>query len=412
MTANTPTETRAAQQEITLLDMLLVLAAHKKLVFRLPIAVALLTAGITLLLPNIYTATTRILPPQQQQSSAAAMLGQLGALAGGAASALGIKNPNDLYVGMLKSRTVADDLIRRFELKQRFDVETLDEARKELEKVSEIIAGKDGIISVAVDDEEPKIAADLANAYVEELSKITTTLAVTEASQRRLFFEQQLKQTKDNLASAEVELKKSQETTGLIQLDEQAKALIEAVAQLRAQIAAKEVELGAMRTFATERNPDYIRTREQLAGLRVQLARMETASLAGDGNVLVPTGKVPEAGLEYIRKLREVKYQETVFELLARQFEIAKSDEAKDVSTIQILDHAVPPEKKSKPRRSLIVVLALLASGFLAALLAFLSEGLRRAEADPEQASKLARLRSIVAGNTRLGAIWGRKGNA
>lgn len=373
------------EDEINLLDLLIVLAKHKKLILGLPFAAALLAAAVSLLMPNVYTATARILPPQQGQSTASAMLGQLGALVGAAGGSLGLKNPNDLYVGMLRSRTVADRLIERHKLQERYAQQTLVETRKALEEASAISAGKDGIIAIEVDDEDPKFAAELANAYVDELQRLNQTLAVTEAAQRRLFFERQLKQTKDSLTQAEVELKKVQQATGVVQLDAQGKAAIEAVAALRAQIAAREVELAAVRTFATEQNPDYQRLIQELAGLRGQLARFERG---GETSALPSAGKLTEAGLDYVRKLREVKYQETVFELLARQFEAAKLDEARNASLIQVLDKAVPPDLKSKPRRALIVLLAALTAGFVAVILAFMRETRERTLQDPEQAER------------------------
>src|SRR6266581_8087932 len=198
-----PKESSAASissddDEISLLDLLIVLAKHKRIVFGVPFAVAVVAAIISLLLPNIYTGTTRILPPQQSASAAAALLNQLGGalggLAGAAGGTLGIRNPNDLYVGMLKSRTVADNLIVRFELAKVYDEDYLSETRKRLAKETTITSGRDGIIAIEVDDKNPKRAADLANAYVDELMRLTKVLAVTEASQRRLFFERQLLQ--------------------------------------------------------------------------------------------------------------------------------------------------------------------------------------------------------------------------
>jgi tyrosine-protein kinase Etk/Wzc len=394
--SNTPdvpeTSTTQSEDEISLLDLLIVLAKYKKLILGLPFAAAVLTAGITLLMPNIYTATTRILPPQQQQSTAAAMLGQLGALAGAAGGSLGIKNPNDLYVGMLKSRTVADNLIGQFKLQALYKKKTMVETYRALDKVSSITAGKDGIISIEVDDENPKRAADMANAYVDELYKLTQNLAVTEASQRRLFFEKQLKKAKDELAGAEVAFKQTQEKTGVLQIDAQGKAMIEAVGAIRAQIAAKEVEMGALRTFATEQNPDYLRAQQELIGLRAQLGKYEK----GGESDLLPTGKLPEAGLENIRKLRDVKYYETLYELLAKQYEMSRVDEARDASIIQVLDKAVSPDRKSKPKRAVTVILTAVVIGILAILIAFLRESLGKARQNPEQAMRLANLRDSL----------------
>jgi tyrosine-protein kinase Etk/Wzc len=349
-------------------------------------------------MPNYYAAVTKILPPQQNQSNAALALAQLGPAAGVAGASLGIKNPNDLYVGMLKSRTVADRLIERFSLQKLYDRTTLVDTRRALEQSTAISYGRDGIITVQFEDRDPQRAADIANAYIEELYRLTQTLAVTEAGQRRLFLEKQLKVTRDALADAEVELKKTQEATGLIKLDDQGKALIEAVAKLRGQIAAKEVEAATMREFATARNPDYIRTQTELSGLRVELSRMEKSTQSGgkEGDIFVPAGKVPAAGLEYVRRFRDVKYYETVFELLARQFEIAKIDEARDTSIVQVLDRAVTPERKSRPHRSLIVVVTAFV-GLLGALLwALVRDAYQRASARSEAREKFERLKALL----------------
>lgn len=381
---------------INLLDLAIVLAKHKKTILGVPLIAAVLVAGISLLMPNIYTAKTVILPPQQGQSSASAMLGQLAGLAGGVGSSLGIKNPNDLYVGMLKSRTVADSIITRFKLQELYEKDTMAATYKALDKVVSISAGKDGLISVEVSDVDPERAADMANAYIEELYKLTNTMAVTEASQRRLFFEKQLNQAKEGLAQAEVALKETQEKTGLIQMDAQGTAIITAIGELRAQIAAKEVELSAMRTFATEQNPDYQRTQQALASLRGQLAKLER-NKSGTGDVFIPTGQVPEAGLEYVRKLRDVKYYETIFELLAKQYELAKVDEAKDTSIIQVMDKAVAPDRKSKPKRALMVIMSAVGMGFLMLIWVFVREASEKAGQDPEQAMRLKTLRSYLA---------------
>lgn len=380
--------------EISLLDLLIVLAKNKFMIIGVTFGVAALAAIISLALPNIYTGTAKLLPPQQSQSTAAMLLGQLGGLAGISGNSLGIKNPNDLYVGMLKSRTVADSIISRFDLQKLYDEETMVQTRKQLERNTSISAGKDGLITIEFDDEDPKRAATVANAYVAGLQKLTQNLAVTEAAQRRLFFEQQLKQAKEDLTTAEVAMKVTQEKTGLIQLDDQGRAIIEAVATLRAQIAAKEVELRAMRSFATEQNSEYIRNQQQLAGLRSELTKLERSHIGGGGDILVPTGKVPEAGLEYVRRFRDIRYHETIFELLAKQFEVAKIDEAKEAAVVQVVDEAVPPDRKSRPRRSVIVVVFTLLAGIAAVLFAFVREALLRATENAEQANRLAALRT------------------
>lgn len=385
-----------ADEELNLLDLLIVLAKHKKRILGTGFAVAVLTAGVTLVMPNIYTASAKIMPPQQAESSAAALLGQLGALGGLAGSSLGIKNPTEIYVGMLGSRTVGERLATRFKLDTVFSKKLHSDTLKVLAGETSITAGKDGLIEIQVEDKDPKLAAALANAYVEELRNLMLTLAVTDASQRRAFYEHQLQEAKQNLADAEVALKKVQEKTGLIRLEGQAEAIIGAAANLKGQIASKEVELGAMRSYATASNPEVIRLQQELAGLRAQLAKVETGMEKGNGDIAIPTSQVPEAGLEYIRKMRNVKYNEAIFEVLAKQYEFAKIDEAKDSGMIQVLDPAIVPDHKSKPKRTIMVFLAAIAGGFLAACWAFVKEwadGVRNGA----RAGEFARLQTLRA---------------
>ncbi|RXZ43475.1 hypothetical protein EBB06_09990 [Crenobacter cavernae] len=374
---NPPAAASAREDEIDLMDVLIVLVRQKKWVIGCTVLIGGAALVASLLMTPIFTSKAIIMPPQQQGSGLSAMLGKLGGDMGGLGGLAGLKNPNDLYVGMLESRTVADGLIRRFKLKEMLGTQTMDDTRALLNGMSTISSGKDGLISVTVDHEDPLFAARLANAYVEELARLTQTLAVTDASQRRLFFEKQLKQSKEQLALAEVALRKTQEKTGLLQPEGQIQSIIGNVAQLRATIAAKEVELTAMRSFATEQNPEYLRTQQEIGGLKAQLAKLEQGQQTA-GDFMVPTGKVPQTGLEYIRRLRDVKYHETMFELLAKQFEMAKIDEAKDTSTIQVLDKATPADKKSKPKRAVITLLGVLAGFFVGVLGAFAREGLRR----------------------------------
>lgn len=379
-------------EEVSLLDLLIVLAKHKRLILGLPLGAAIVALIVTLLMPNTYTGVTRILPPQQSQSTAAAMLNQLGGLAGIAGQSLGIKNPNDLYVGMLKSRTVADNLIDRFELRKLYDKTTLDDTRKELESNTKIASGRDGIIVIEFEDKDPKRAATIANAYVEELYKLTQTLAVTEASQRRLFFERQLEQTRNNLANAETAARLGLEKGGLVVVDAQGRGMIETTARLRGQIAVKEIQISAMRAFATGQNPDLKQAQHELDAMKQELAKMEGTSSGRD-----KPGSVGKAdGMENLRLLRDVKYYETIFELLAKQYEIARIDEARDASLIQVLDKAVEPERKSKPKRALIVILTALVAGFLVVIWVFVKEAGERARQNPEKASRVEALRGYL----------------
>jgi uncharacterized protein involved in exopolysaccharide biosynthesis len=292
---------------------------------------------------------------------------------------------------MLKSRTVADNLISRFDLSKAYDEDKLSDVRKELERETTIAAGRDGIIAISVEDTDPKRAAELANAYVEELMKLTKVLAVTEASQRRLFFERQLLQAKDSLTGAEIAARQGLQKGGLAQVDAQGRSMIEVTARLRAQISAKEVQIGSMRTFAAEGNPELQRTQQELEALRRELARIEGSSAVDS---VVRGDFSGKSGLDNLGRLRDVKYYEFLYELLAKQYELAKIDEAKDATVIQVMDKAIEPDKKSKPKRALIVSL----STFIALLLGVVAAFVREASAkDPKMSERLRSFRTYLA---------------
>jgi tyrosine-protein kinase Etk/Wzc len=383
--------------EISLLDLLIVLAERKRTILWITAVFAVLAIIISLILPKRYTATVTLMPPQQNSSMASALTSQLGNLGGMAALAggsLGIKNPNDMFVAMLKSRTVEDAMVQRFGLMQEYHKRYLSDARKAFENRTTVDgSGKDGLIHISIEDRDPNRAAELANGYVDQFRKLSEHLAISEASQRRLFFEQQLEQAKDNLANAEEALKLTEQKTGLIQLDSQARALIESAASLRAQIAAKEVQIDSMRTFATSENSQLVQAQQELESMRAQLAKLGGTGDSVDAGLLVPKGKVPEAGLEYVRKLRDVKYYETIFEILARQFELAKLDEAKQGALIQVVDTAIPPDKRSFPKRGLVVIAATFVGFFVGIFSVLFQASLQRMKDDPETSSKLSLLR-------------------
>jgi uncharacterized protein involved in exopolysaccharide biosynthesis len=366
------------------------------MISRFTICATVVALVVSFLIPAKFIATTRILPPQQTQSSSVAMLAQLNPLAAGLGKDLGLKNPSDLFVTMLKSRTVEDALVSRFELRKVYRYKTFIEAREKLESRSKISAAKDGTISISFEDNDPRQASEIANAYVEELFKLTQRLAVTEASQRRLFFQRQLDQAKQDLGEAEAQLRKTQEQTGLIQLDGQAKAIIESIAALKAQIAAREVQFQRVRLFATEQNPEYQGLQQEMSGLRAQLARVEQTQPGGNGDIEIATAKIPAAGLEYVRRYRDVKYYETIFELLAKQYEAAKLDEAKNAAIIQVMDSAVVPEKRSSPKRSLITAVAFLLAFFCSSIWVIFAEFCQHLREDPETSARLQLFRKYL----------------
>lgn len=372
------------EEEVNLLDLLLILAKRKKLVLGITLGACAISVIVALLLPRIYRAETQILPPQQSESSVVSQyLGQLGGVSGLVGATAGLKNPNELYIGMLQSRTVLDRIVDQFGLMKLYEAEYREDAREELLDSIEVESDrKSGIIKVSVEDKDPDRAAAIANAFVDELRTLTGRLAVTEAAQRRFFFEEQLKEVKVALARAEDGIEKFQERTGAFQIDAQAKAAIEGIATLRAQIAAREVQLKVLKTYATMQNPDLQRVEEEVRGLKKELTKLEGSEGKGF-DPLMPTGRMPAVGTEYLRNLREVKYQETLFELLAKQYELAKIDEARNPAIIQVIDRAIPPERKAKPRRALIVLLASVTGLFLSLVIAFAGEFVDRSRSDP-----------------------------
>ncbi len=383
--------------EISLLDLLIVVAARKRTVLLVTGVFAVLAVIISLILPIRYTATLTLLPPQESSSMGAAMASQLGNLGGVAALAggsLGLKNPNDRYVAMLQSRTVEDAMVERFGLMQEYQKRYLSDARKAFQDHTTVDGnGKDGLIHISVEDHDAQRAAELANGYVDQYRDLSQNLAITEASQRRLFFQRELEQAKNNLANAEVALEQTEQKTGVIQPDSQARALIESAATLRAQITAREVQIEGMQTYATGQNSELIQAQQELAGLRAQLAKLGGSEDSSGSEVLIPKGLVPKAGMEYVRGLRDVKYYETIFDILARQFEVAKLDEAKEGAVIQVVDPAIPPDRRSSPKRGLIVIGATTVGFLLGIFLALLQAGIQRLKDDPEATVKLDLLR-------------------
>jgi len=383
MTDTPQTPADLEDDEISLLDLLQTIVDNLRLLVLGPLAVGVLTLGITFLIPPTYTANVKFLPPQQQQSAAASMLASLGGLGGLAGAAAGLKNPGDQYLAYLKSNAVQDALIERFKLQDRYEAKFKVDTRQALTANARAASGKDGLISLEVDDKDPQFAADLANAHVEELQKLLGRLAVTEAQQRRLFFEKQLAQAKEKLTAAEQALKATG-ISGSVLKSNPASA-VAGVAALQAQVTAQEVKVGAMRGYLAETAPDFKQALNELANLRTQLAKQEK-----DDNGKAGQG----AAGDYIATYREFKYQETLFELFAKQFEMAKVDESREGAVIQVLDAAQPPEKKAKPKKALIAIIATLASGFALLLFVFVRQALRNAGGDQETAGKLAALKS------------------
>jgi len=388
--------------EVSLLDLLIILASRKWLIFKITAVFGIVALLISLVLPKRFTAVATVLPPQQNSSLSSMLASQLGGslgslavLAGGSSGVL--KNPNDMYVAMFKSQTVEDGVIQQFGLMKEYKAKRLSDARNALEHNFTINGNnKDGLLHISVKNKNPERAAALANGWIDQFRKLSESLAITEASQRRLFFGNQLQQAKDNLTNAEEALKETEQKTGIIQVGAQASALIQSAAILRAQIGAKQVQLQALRSYATNENSNVVELQQELNSLQAQLAKLGGSGDVSSAGLILPKGKVPEAGLEYTRKLRDVEYQQTLFEILARQFELAKLDEAKEGAVIQVVDPALPPDRKSFPKRGLITIIAAILGFIVAVVFALTQAALERLREDPEHNAKLdLLLRSI-----------------
>lgn len=403
-------DARAAQSEnseVSILDITVLLVQHKRFILQFVVGCALLAAVISFLIPPRYEGKVVLLPPHTQNSSpASALLGQmgsssalgsLGALAGG----LAMKPPSEMYVSLLKSRTVEDAMIRRFGLMAEYREKRMSDTRKELERRTSILAGtKDSLITITLQDRDPQRAAELANGYVDEFRKLSATLAITEAARRRLFFEEQLEPAKENLSTAEEAMRKTQESTGVLQIDSQARTLIESVALLRAQVVAKEVQIQGMRSFAAEDNPDLILAKQELAALQKQLEQLAGSQNDTGSDIVLSKGKATHAGLEYLRRYRDLKYYEAVYELLVKGLEVAKLDEAKEGEIVQVVDQAVPPDQRSSPHRTLIVLIGTAVAFLVAVFCVVLRKGLQRTFEVPENQRRLEAIKLYWKGDT------------
>lgn len=363
------------EQEINLLQLLAVLVKRKKLIISITMAAVLLSVAYSLTLKNVYTATARILPPQKETGGGlSALFGQTGGLAALAAGGLG--GGSDLYVSILKSRSVADDVIKKLNLTAKLKANNADIVRQRLAGKVNINAEKSGIIVIAANDKDPKQAAELANAFVEELGRTTVRMNLSKVGTERVFLEKRLDVVKADLRKAEEDLKSFAQQNKIVEVNSQVKASIEGVAKLKAEIASREVQLSVLRTYQTDESAEV---KALLTGIKKLNQEMYRLAGVGSGGEGIPSiGNVPGVGLEYARRLREMKFQEAVLEQLTKQYEVSKLNEAKDSSAIQVLDAATVPFQKSRPKRSQIVLLAAVTAFFSSVFLVFIVEYLEK----------------------------------
>jgi tyrosine-protein kinase Etk/Wzc len=382
---STPIEPKINEEEINLLELLKVVVHRKETIIKICSAVAILSICYSLTLNNIYTASAKLLPPQKETGGGlSALLSQTSGLAG-LAGVIGLGGSNDLYIVILKSRSVADAVIKRLDLQKEFKSKSLEDARRSLEGAVKFQAGKDGIITITADSKDPAKAALLANSIVDELSRRSMQLNLTKVGAERLFLEKRLDVVRQDLKNAENDMRGFQEKYKTIKVDAQATAAIEGIARLKAEIVTKEVQLASLRNSMTDENSEVKTLQAAISKLKSQLGIMTGSG--GTDNTIPAVGNVPALGVEYARKLRELKIQEAIFEQLSKQYEVAKLNEAKDSSSLQVLDEAVVPLKKSRPKRSLIVMLSTVTAFFVSIFVVFLQEYLSKLP--PEDAKLL-----------------------
>jgi len=369
------------EEGISLLDIAVTLAENLKLLIVGPIIVGLAALGIAYLITPVFTARTTFLVPQQQNPASAA-LASLGALAGLAGAAGGVRSPADQYVALMQSSTVQDRLIDQYGLMEVYEAKYRFEARTALQKSARVSVGKkDGLITVEVDDKDPKRAADLANSHIEELRRLTSVLAVTEAQQRRAFFEQQLARSKERMTTAQQSLQASGFNQGALRAEP--KAAADSYARLKAEVTAAEVRLQTMRSYLNENAPEFQQQQATLAALRGQLSRTEQVA-------------DPQSGSDYITKYRDFKYEEALFDLFARQYEMARLDESREGAIIQVVDVAETPEWKSKPKRAQIAIVAFVVTAIALMGFVLIRAAWRQTVMQPDSASRIARIRTAL----------------
>lgn len=358
-------------------ELLLPLLRHWKLVLLGPILIGAAALGATYLIKPVYTARMLFLPPQQQQSAAATALASLGSLASLAGAGAGLRNPIDQYLTLLQTAAVADKLIERFKLMDVYEADLRFDAYRTLRENVRVTAGKrDGIITVEVDDTDPRRAADMANQHAEELRALTSALALTEAQQRRAFFEQQLAKAREELKTTQLALQRSGFTQGALRAEPRAAA--ESYAKLKAESTAADIRLQALRSGLAESTPEVQRQLTIVTAMRSQLANAE-ASLPDSGDP------------GYISAYRDFKYRETLFELFSRQYEAARVDESRESALIQVVDRATPPERKSRPKRALTALTAALLSFLALSITVIARDRWRRGAADPATVARRRR---------------------
>jgi len=375
------------EQEVNLLELVTLFLKRKMFIVGGTLAFVVVIEVCCLVMSPVFDTAATLMPPQQSSAASALILGQLGGAAAGMLSSMGATTTTgDLYVGLVKINPILDPIIDRFKLIELYDKDTREETRKKilddiLNPVNDTVSG---IVSITVSDIDPQRGANIANAFVEELTKVFDRVSNTDGGKRRIFFEKELRKAHEALADAEVALQGFSENTGVIKMDDQSSAVIQGIAALKAQIAAQEVQLRVMKSYATISNPDLKKAEEQLGGLQDQLKKLEEKEEKFSANPIMPTGQIPELGTEYIRILREFKFRQDLWDILVKQYEAARLDEAREALVVQVIGQATPSDKKVRPSLGLIGIVAFVMGLFLFTLAGFAQEYVERVGENPK----------------------------
>jgi tyrosine-protein kinase Etk/Wzc len=392
-------ELKKEEQEIHLIDLLITMLKHKRLILAGTVGLSLLTLVVCLIMTPIFEGKAVVMPPQQ--SSASSTVGQLlGQFAGVASMIMGAggTTTGELYVGLLKSPAVVDPFIDRFDIMKIYERTTREDARDLVtdKLMSAEVDPKSSLILISAFDKDPKRSAEMANFLAVSLKNVYENISTSEAGKRRAFFDAQLKKTHEDLKNSEAALASFAETTGAIRIDEQASAALAGIVGLRNLISSREVALEVMKTYASKDNPDLKRAQQELESLRTQLRKLEEREGKGLTESVIPTGQIPSLGMEYLRKMRDFKYSEMLYELLVKQFEAARLEEARESANVQIAYEAVPPERKAKPKTIMWTALAVAVGLFLSVFLAFSLEWFHKSAQDPQQQERFQTLKQYL----------------
>jgi uncharacterized protein involved in exopolysaccharide biosynthesis len=373
---------------ISLADYFKIIFEHRRFIGYMAGSAFVISLVVSFMIPKTYMATARILAPRESGPGLASLIsGSENSLMGLAVDLAGNQTPAALYVGILKSRSVADALNQKFKLQKLYGARYIEDVYAKLADRSIIeISKKEPLITVSVKDQDPQGAADIANAYVDILGRINRKLSSTQGKRKRIFLEKRLNEVRHNLEKAETDLKAFQEQYHLVSMEEQAKVAIEGAAEIKSQIVAAQTELEVYKQFGTEKQIEAVMLKAKIEELQKQLKAIKQGeepaaidskspkNVNGSG-VYIPFADLPRLGMELMRLTREAKVQEKLFALISAQYEMAQIEEVKDVNTVQVLDPAVAPQKKHAPRRRAIIVtstaLTVMASVFLVFLMEY-----------------------------------------